>query len=144
MEHYWKIRAITQLREYKALLAEIDNAPGEIAELREQMAALKSPGADGGEVHGSGGRSSDRLDSLIDEITDRKEALKAAKARANRTRRALEAMSQEDLLVLSAFYIDANRNAADYLAEDMCISRKTVYVRRDLALAKFRIARNGL
>ena len=144
MEHYWKIRAITQLREYKALLAEIDNAPGEIAELREQMAALKSPGADGGEVHGSGGRSSDRLDSLIDEITDREEALKAAKASAKRTRRALEAMSQEDLLVLSVFYIDANRNAADYLAEDMCISRKTVYVRRDLALAKFRIARNGL
>ena len=144
MEHYWKIRAITQLREYKALLAEIDNAPGEIAELREQMAALKSPGADGGEVHGSGGRSSDRMDSLIDEITDREEALKAAKASAKRTRRALEAMSQEDLLVLSAFYIDANRNAADYLAEDMCISRKTVYVRRDLALAKFRIARNGL
>ena len=113
MEHYWKIRAITQLREYKALLAEIDNAPGEIAELREQMAALKSPGADGGEVHGSGGRSSDRMDSLIDEITDREEALKAAKASAKRTRRALEAMSQEDLLVLSAFYIDANRNAAD-------------------------------
>ena len=144
MEHYWKIRAITQLREYKALLAEIDNAPGEIAELREQMAALKSPGADGGEVHGSGGRSSDRLDSLIDEITDREEALKAAKASAKRTRRALEALSQEDLLVLSVFYIDAERNAADYLADDMCISRKTVYVRRDLALAKFRIARNGL
>lgn len=144
MEHYWKIRAITQLREYKALLAEIDNAPGELAELREQMAALKSPGADGGEVHGSGGRSSDRLDSLIDEITDREEALKAAKASAKRTRRALEALSQEDLVVLSAFYIDAVRNATDHLMDDLCISRKTVYVRRDLALAKFRIARNGL
>ena len=144
MEHYWKIRAIAQLREYKALLAEIDNAPGEIAELREQMAALKSPGADGGEVHGSGGRSSDRLDSLIDEITDREEALKAAKASAKRTRRALEALSQEDLVVLSVFYIDAVRNATEYLMDDLCVSRKTVYVRRDLALAKFRIARNGL
>lgn len=144
MEHYWKIRAISQLRGYKALLAEIDNAPGEIEELKQQMTALKSPGADGGESHGGGGRSSDRLDSLIDEITDREEALKAAKASAKRTRRALEALSQEDLVVLSAFYIEDMRNPTDYLMDRLYISRRTVYVRRDLALAKFRIARNGL
>lgn len=144
MEHYWKIRAINQLREYKALLAEIENAPEEIAQLREQMAALKSPGADGGEVHGGGGRSSDRVDSLIDEIADRETALRKAKGEEKRTRRALEALSQEELAVLSAFYIDANMDATEFLCRNLCISRKTVYVRRDSALAKFRIARNGL
>lgn len=143
MKDYWQYQAEQDLREYEALKVSLQNLPEQIAELREQMTAIRSPGADSGGSHGGGTSADSRIINLVCLIDDRQKTLKENRSRVRRIERALEALSAEERRVLELFYITGEVNAAERLMDELCVARKAVYYRREQALLQFTIAMHG-
>ena len=143
MKDYWQYQAEQDLREYEALKVSIQNLPEQIAELREQMTALRSPGADSGGSHGGGTSADSRVINLVCLIDEQEKTLKANKRHVRQIERALKVLTAEERRVLELFYITGEANAAERLMDELCVARKAVYYRREQALMQFAIAMHG-
>ena len=142
MKDFWEWQAERDLRAYDAMQAALENLPEQIAELRGKLTELRSPGADSG-GHGGGGSADSRIINLLCLIDDRERTLKETRRKAKQIQRALECLNGEEKMVLQAFFIDGQKNAADNLAGKLGIERKAVYYRRSNAIEKFASALYG-
>ena len=143
MKDFWEWKAENDLRSYTALRVSLENLPEQIADLREQMTALRSPGADSGGGNGGGGSADSRIINLLCLIDDKERTLKEAKRKVKQIQRALGCLNAEEKTVLQAFFVDGQKNAADNLAGKLGIERKAVYYRRSNAIEKFASALYG-
>lgn len=141
----WKREAIEKLKEYQAKRQALESIPLEIARIESNMTSIRSGSAtgDGTPVKGGG---SGREDMLINNIVKREEleiSQRIAGEWVARVERGLEALNDEDRLILDRFYIMPAKGNINRLCEELGVEQATVYRRRDKALRMFTIALYG-
>lgn len=140
----WKKNAIADLRDYPYLQSSLDALPGEIKSLAllEEGMRVSDPGR--AAVQGGRKGREEALASLIDQ----KERLKAnylvTKAKAERIRRGLAALSEPERKVLDVFYIARPDGHMDKLCEELGYEERNVYNIKETALRKFTLAMFGV
>ncbi|MBQ8909484.1 MAG: DUF1492 domain-containing protein [Oscillospiraceae bacterium] len=139
----WKDEALEKLKRYGAMQQALQNIPEEIARLKADAAALRSPSGESISVKGGGGR---REDALINNIAQRQElewTLKQVKQWLAIADRGLAALTPEERLVLQRMYLLPERRAIDLLCTELGVEQATVYRKRDKALRRFTVALYG-
>lgn len=139
----WREEAAEKLRRYSAMEKAVKNISQEISRLQLESTALRSPRLDGLGVRGGGG---DREDALLNNIVRRQELKRThrgAKLWVGMTARALEALTEEERLILSSLYIYPVRGALDDLCEKLQVEKSSIYRKRDKALERFTLALYG-
>ena len=139
----WKDEALEKLKRYGAMQQALQNIPEEIARLKADAAALRSPSGESISVKGGGGR---REDALINNIAQRQElewTLKQVKQWLAIADRGLAALTPEERLVLQRMYLFPERRAIDLLCTELGVEQATVYRKRDKALRRFTVALYG-
>lgn len=143
MYDIWKKEAINALELYEARKRALVNIPDQIKELEEKLSSIRSAASSNITVKGSG---SGKDDTYINNIVAREKLsanLEEAKKHVFRVSSALDVLSNEEKEILCRFFVDQERGAADNIAEEKHIDRKTVYYRKDAALKKFAYAMYG-
>lgn len=139
----WKREAIEKLRQYEAKRTALRDIPGDIAYLESAIRRIRSATGDGTPVKGGG---SGREDMLINNIVKREEleiSQRIAGEWVARVERGLEALNDEDRLILDRFYIMPAKGNINRLCEELGVEQATVYRRRDKALHRFTLALYG-
>jgi len=140
----WKHEAIEKLKQYEVKCTALDNIPLEIRQRELGMESIRSADPDSFPVKGSG---TSREDMMLNNIVHReelKESYSQTRMWVEAVDRALNTLTQEELLILERFYIHPEKKAADRLAGDLHVDIKTVYRRKDDALRRFTIALYGV
>lgn len=145
MYDIWKKQAMNELEMYEARKQALINIPDQIKELEEKLTSIRSQTADSVSVKGGGGSRDDAyLNNIV--ARDRLQAnLEEARRAVSRVSGALNILTAEEKMLLERFFVTREKSAADNLADELHIDRKTVYYRKDNALKKFTIAMyNGI
>lgn len=136
---------MNELEMYEARKQALINIPDQIKELEEKLASIRVQSTDSISVKGcSGSRDDAYLNNIVarDQLAANLEEARRAVSRVNG---ALSILTQEEKELLERFYMTREKAAADNLADELHIDRKTVYYRKDTALKKFTIAMyNGI
>lgn len=143
MYDIWRMDALNELQAHNARKQALENIPSRIAELEDNLTAIRSSTADGTPVQGGG---SGREDMLLNNIVTRQrleESLKRTKEAVDRVERALSALTEDDRRILECFFITPRKGAAMQLASELAIEEKTVYNRRNNAVRLFQKAYTG-
>lgn len=143
MYDIWRMDALNELQAHNARKQALENIPSRIAELEDNLTAIRSSTADGTPVQGGG---SGREDTLLNNIVTRQrleESLKRTKEAVDRVERALSALTEDDRRILECFFITPRKGAAMQLASELAIEEKTVYNRRNNAVRLFQKAYTG-
>ena len=138
----WRDEAINNLKSYRAKCVALENLRDDIRECEEAIGSIRA--ADPGCVRVKS--SSAPNDSFLNSLTMRAELTESylrAKAWVEKMDKAFSALSREDFSMLERMYIYPEPKAADRIAGDLQVDVKTVYRRKDAALARFTIARYG-
>jgi len=141
----WKREAIDKLRNYDVHKQAIESIPMEIKRLEVKYTSIRSATTDSTPV--SGGDGSIREDALLSNIVHRdelKRRLKEAWLWVFIVDKALDALGDEDRLVLDRFYIHRAKDNVGELCERLNLEKTAVYDRRDKALRRFTIALYGV
>jgi hypothetical protein len=139
----WKQEAEHKLRTYAARQHALISLPQQIAALQSDRRGIRAVRADGLAVVGGGsGREAMLVDSISrqQELEDR---LAETKIWVSGMDAALEALTEEERLILDRFYIHWVRGNPDRLCEELGLERASVYRRRTQALRKFTLALYG-
>ena len=127
-------RTIIELNELPAKRAALVNIPEKIQILEMRFGAIRAAKTDGDPVSGG---TNNREEMLLSNIADRDELQKDLEA----TRRevalmegALNMLQRNERLVLTRFYINQERQAADRLADELGYERANIYKIKDKAL----------
>jgi hypothetical protein len=139
----WKNEAMDKLRRYGAMRCAMENIPAEIRRLRADATALRSSSADTVHVRGGGSR---REEALINNLVERQElthSLRQVQRWIQTVDQGLEALSDDDRLILQRLYLTPERGAVDRLCEELGLEQSSVYRKRDQALQRFTIAMYG-
>ncbi len=139
----WKQEAAEKLRNYAARQQALSALPQQIRELKLRREGVHAARMDGVAVAGGGSAREERmLNSLVyQEELERR--LEIAKAWVSGVEAALQALSQEERLLLDRFYIHPARGNVGRLCEELCLERAAVYRRKDQALRRFTMALYG-
>lgn len=140
----WKNEAMERLRRYEAMRVASRNIPKEIDRLKEE--ALRMRRADPSIVPVRGSGLPCRDEALLNNIAKRQElewSLKQVKSWIINTDRGLEALSEDERLVLRRLYLRPEKNALDRLCTELGMEQSTVYRKRDQALERFTYAMYG-
>ena len=140
----WKKIAIAKLEEYEPKRQSLQNIPMELAQIESTMTGIRSAKADSVAVKGSSGNARENM--LINCIVKKEELqrnLEQAELWVKSVSAALGVLNLEERKILERMYMDQKKGAADDLAYELGLDRKTVYVRKDEALRKFTIALYG-
>lgn len=143
MYDIWRMDALNELQAHNARKQALENIPSRIAELEDNLTAIRSSTADSTPVQGGG---SGREDMLLNNIVTRQrleESLKRTKEAVDRVERALSALTEDDRRILECFFITPRKGAAMQLASELAIEEKTVYNRRNNAVRLFQKAYTG-
>lgn len=139
----WKEEALEKLKRYSAMQTAAKNIPEQICMLEANVATLRSPSAP--KIGGRGGVRS-REDAIINNLAERQE-LEWSLARVKQwlavTNRGLNALSNEELVILQRMYLFPERKAVDRLCGELGVEQATVYRKRDKALQHFTAAMYG-
>ena len=139
----WKDEAMEKLKRYSAMQRALRNIPEELRRLEADATALRSPSGEQVSVIGGGGR---REDALINNLAERQE-LEWSLARVKQwlavTNRGLNALTNEELVILQRMYLCPERGAVDRLCGELGVEQATVYRKRDKALQHFATAMYG-
>lgn len=140
----WKQFAIDKLGDYNArkqalisiplLIAEIDAAISEVRSARTDRICVTETAKN---VH------EDKLLNCIAKKTELQQSLKQVRQWVKSVDGALAALNPEERRILERMYISCEKKAAENLAEELFIDKKTVYYRNTRALRKFTIALYG-
>ncbi len=139
----WKQEAAEKLTQYEARRQALDSIPREIKRLELDYMGLRSSAADAIPASGGGSR---REDAMLSNIVRREELarqLESSRAWVALAEGGLEALDDEERLVLDRFYIHRHKGAAERLCEELDREKAQVYRRRDKALRHFTIALYG-
>lgn len=143
MYDIWRMDALNDLQAHNSRKQALENIPSRIAELEESLVAIRSATSDGTPVKGGG---SGREDMLLNNIVARdklKLSLAHTREAVTRTERGLAALNITDRRILECFFVSPREGAADQLAAELHLDKKTVYNRRNSALRLFQIAMSG-
>ena len=139
----WKEEAMEKLKRYSAMRLAEKNIPAQICMLEASAASLRSSAAPKMGGH-SGIRG--REDALINNLAERQE-LEWSLARVKQwlavTNRGLNALTNEELVILQRMYLCPERGAVDRLCGELGVEQATVYRKRDKALQHFTTAMYG-
>lgn len=139
----WKEEAMEKLKRYSAMRLAEKNIPEQICMLEASAASLRSSAAPKMGGH-SGVRG--REDALINNMAERQE-LEWSLARVQQwlavTNRGLNALTNEELVILQRMYLCPERGAVDRLCGELGVEQATVYRKRDKALHHFTTAMYG-
>lgn len=142
----WEDSAIYDLKHYRIWKISIDNIQERIQMNDERLKSCRTVQLSGmPSAHGSGERTVD--DTWIDCIVERDNlsmGLSLEQKRVKMIEKGLAALSAEEQLVLSKFYIDRPKNYLDDLCEALHVERSKVYNIRKNALRKFTLTQYGI
>lgn len=138
--------ALSDLRTHPQREAALENLQARIAALKAQAEGLRAVSTDKVPVQGGDSRSEERL---IDNIVERQRLelnLRAVRPVVAIVRRGLGGLTAEERMILERFAQDGRRGdrTADILAEELHMSRRSVYRLREDALRKFTISCYGI
>ena len=139
----WKTEAKEKLRKYNMMKVSTITIPEEIKRLELDARRIKSARADGNPVKGGG---NSREEAMLTNIIKRQEleyALQNALMWIQSTDHALNAISEEERLILHMIFIYPLPGAIERLCEELHCETSTVYRKRDRALHNFTIAFYG-
>ena len=139
----WKQEAADKLLQYAFRRQSLDSIPAEIRRLELDYSALRASGVSAIPVHGQGSR---REDAMLTNIVRREELarqLESARQWVAFTESGLEALPEEDRLILDRFFVHRSKGAAERLCEELDREKAQVYRRRDRALKRFTLALYG-
>lgn len=143
MYDIWKMDAVNELEAYNARKQALLILPERIGELEAEIAGIHSASPDGIATKGGGSGREDRLlnsivarDKLVASLAETRKAV-------DRVERALNVLSEDDRRILEVSYIMQRKGAADQLAAELGVEKKTVYNRRIKALWLFQNAMSG-
>jgi len=140
---YWKRDAIECLKEYNAKNISVHNLQDEIAELTARKNGIRSATGDATPVKGGGNGREDAMINSMVRLERLQTNLREVKRWVARMERGLSSLIEEEMKLLTRFYITPEKGAADRLATELSCDVKTVYHRKDRALRKFTIAMYG-
>ena len=139
----WKQEAMDKLTQYEARRRSLEAIPEEIRRLELDYTALRATSADAIPAHGNGSR---REDAMLSNIVRREELarqLESARLWVALADEGLDALDEEERLVLDRFFIHRHKGAAERLMEELDREKAQVYRRRDKALRHFTLALYG-
>ncbi len=139
----WRQEAAEKLTQYEARRQALENIPAEIRRLELDYTALRASAADSIPTPSGGSR---REDAMLSNIVRREELarqLESARAWVALTDSGLDALDEEDRLVLDRFYVHRHKGACERLCEELDREKAQVYRRRDRALRRFTLALYG-
>ena len=139
----WKSEAVTKLKQYKAKCEAMRIIPLEIQQINSSMDSIRSSDPEKIAVKGSGSGPEGKLLNCIMRKEELQRNMERAKLWVESVEKALAILNGEERRILERFYIEEERGAAEDLADEMFLDRKTVYHRKDLALWKFTTALYG-
>lgn len=131
----WKNVAIDELKRLELVRNSLDILP-ELIE-RQEIAIKRIRTSDPGKVVGTGSGNRDEILSAIVYRDELKLRLEENRKSANAISMALDALSNDEYLILDICYIHSRKNGIDTLCEELGIERSAVYERRNKALEKF-------
>lgn len=138
----WRDEAIKNLKDYRAKCAALENLRDDIRECEEALGSIRAADPDCVRVKSSNVPNDSFLNSLTMRV-ELTESYLRAKAWVAKMDKAFSVLSREDITLLERMYIYPEPKAVDRIAGDLQIDVKTVYRRKDAALARFTIARFG-
>ena len=139
---FWSGEAEKSLRNYRAKCVALENLRDDIRECEESLGGIRSADPDCVRVK----TSSKPNDQFLNALTMREalaESYLRTKLWVEKMDRAFSVLSREEITILERMYISPEAGAVDRLAGDLQVDTKTVYRRKDAALARFTIARFG-
>lgn len=139
----WKTEAREKLRKYNMMKVSTITIPEEIKRLEIDACRIKSSRTDSNPVRGGG---NSREEAMLNNIMKRQEleyALQIAQMWVQSTDRALNAISEEQRLILHMLFIYPLPGAVERLCHELHCETSTVYRKRDKALHNFTIAFYG-
>ncbi len=136
----WKKEAEQRLRNYGVRRRALVTLPQQIAQIRSQREDIRSSRTDGTPVTGGGSRRESYLVGSIAYQQELERQLREIHTSLAGIQEALEALSQEDQLILDRFYINPMSGGADRLCEELNVERSSVYRRKERALRRFTMA----
>ena len=135
---------ISDLKKLEARRAALTNIPEQIQILEDAYTALRAAKTDGDPVSGG---TNNRENMLIDNI-DKRQILKKnyeiIKAEVEFLERNLNALPKNEKLVLTRFFINREKYAADRLTEELGYEQAQIYRIRDAALRNLAIRIYGV
>lgn len=139
----WKKEAAGKLKDYSARRRALEALPRQIEEVRLRRQGIHAARTDGMAVGGGGcGREDRMIDSMLyEEELERR--LEVTRAWVAGVEAGLEALGQEERLILERFYINPTADSVDRLCGELGLERAAVYRRKDLALRRFTMALYG-
>lgn len=146
MKSYNRSRALEDLRNYRIMLRSVENLAEKIALLDERMKQTRTVRiTDMPPNHGIGERTVD--DTWIDCIVEKENialSLSLERKRIALIDRGLEALTDDERLVLTKFYIDRTPRYMDELCDALHVERTKIYNIREDALRKFTLMEYGI
>lgn len=139
----WDLEAIAKLRDYNAKIEALENIPDEIKRLEDDCIRIRSATADSSPVQGGGNAREDMLLSNICLREELKQRLTDTRAWLATMDKALTALTDEERLVLSRFYISQHKGSVDRLCEELHLEKTVVYSRKNKALRRFAVILYG-
>ena len=139
----WKREAEQKLRNYAACRRALTAIPLMIEENRYRREGVRSARVDGRAVSGGTNGREEMLVSSLDRQQALEQRLAMTKAYVAGVEAALDALTEEEKLILDRFYIHPARGNAGRLCEELCMERANVYRRKDQALRRFTMALYG-
>lgn len=138
--------ALNDLRTHPQREAALENLQARIAALKAQAEGLRAVSTDKVPVQGGASLSEERL---IDNIVERQRLelnLRAVRPLVAIVRRGLGNLTQEERMILERFAQNGRRGdrTADILAEELHMSRRSVYRLEEEALRKFTLSCYGI
>lgn len=139
----WTVVAKDKLYNYSAKKTSAVNLADEIRELEYRRRSIRSSSSDGAPMPGGTSKREDMLLNTMVRQEELKENLRTVSRWIKRVDRGLAELTEEEIVILTRFYIHPEKGAAERLALDLGIDVKTVYWRKDRALRKFTTAMCG-
>lgn len=140
----WKRQMIEDLRDYPLKLEAIEQIPEKIKRLEETYTGLRSARSDGTPVSGGTNR---REDMLIDNIVERDKLnfnYNIVKRQISVLENGLNALTDEERLILDRFYIHGAKGNIDRLKDELGYEKSQLYRMKDDTLRKLTIKMYGV
>ncbi|MBQ4601188.1 MAG: hypothetical protein IJB17_06130 [Oscillospiraceae bacterium] len=139
----WKQEAINKLKDLEVKKQALRSIPLERERLRCALEGIRASGVDGAPVRGSTTRREDRLLGCIVKLQELENTEKQAKLWVKTVSGALDALTDEERLLLDRLYVLPVKNGVNQLCEELMVEKSAVYYRRDKALRRFTLAMYG-
>lgn len=140
----WQDCAIQDLKKYNQQRESLQNIPERIEILKLRFEAVKAVALDREPVMGGGSRMED---AILDNIVQRdrlKLTYQANKKMVELVEKGLAVLTDNERMVLDAFYINRHRNHIEYLCDRMGYEKTKIYHIKDDALYRFTTAMYGI